>query len=82
MGLRVSCQVLVASEVTGLIALGEMARDSLEVSRLPLASWLIPTIIMQYSTLEPSEKERAIAQWEKRWLKFVDEVAAMGNDSV
>jgi len=51
-------QVLAASEVTGLIALGEMARDSLK-----------------YSTLEPDEKQRAIALWEKRWFKFVDEVA-------
>jgi adenosine deaminase CECR1 len=36
MSLTVCCQVLIASEVRGLIALGEMARDSLEVSRLLL----------------------------------------------
>ncbi|KAJ6630590.1 hypothetical protein B0H10DRAFT_1981901 [Mycena sp. CBHHK59/15] len=41
--------VFVASEVTGLTALRELARDSLK-----------------HSTLEPSEKQRAIAVWEKR----------------
>ncbi|KIM79688.1 hypothetical protein PILCRDRAFT_823225 [Piloderma croceum F 1598] len=51
-------QVLVASEVTGLIQLGEMARDSI-----------------QYSTLDIEGKQRAIALWEKRWAKFVEEVA-------
>ncbi|KAJ6502309.1 hypothetical protein C8R45DRAFT_1060609 [Mycena sanguinolenta] len=52
-------QVLVASEVTGLIALRELARDSLK-----------------HSTLELSEKERAIAVWEKRWEKFVESIVA------
>lgn len=56
-------QVLAASEVTGLIALGEMARDSLK-----------------YSTLELEEKQHAIALWEKRWLKFVDDVAVLGDN--
>ncbi|KAJ7087816.1 hypothetical protein C8R44DRAFT_27840 [Mycena epipterygia] len=51
-------QVLVASEVTGLIALRELARDSLK-----------------YSTLEPSEKQRAISAWEKRWETFVESIA-------
>ncbi|KAF8211970.1 Metallo-dependent hydrolase [Mycena galopus ATCC 62051] len=51
-------QVLVASEVTGLIALRELARDSLK-----------------YSTLEPAEKQRAIAAWEKRWEIFVESIA-------
>jgi adenosine deaminase CECR1 len=32
---------------------------------------------MQYSTLEPAEKERAIGLWEKRWVRFCEEVAAM-----
>ncbi|KAJ7272018.1 hypothetical protein B0H12DRAFT_1092439 [Mycena haematopus] len=50
-------QVLVASEVTGLTALRELARDSLK-----------------YSTLEPFEKERAIAAWEKRWEMFVESI--------
>ncbi|KAF7338110.1 Brix domain-containing protein [Mycena venus] len=51
-------QVLVASEVTGLIALRELARDSLK-----------------HSTLEPSEKQRAIGAWERRWEKFVESIA-------
>ncbi|KAJ7444882.1 hypothetical protein FB451DRAFT_1293716 [Mycena latifolia] len=51
-------QVLVASEVTGLIALRELARDSLK-----------------HSTLEPSEKQRAISAWEKRWEIFVESIA-------
>ncbi|KAJ6597115.1 hypothetical protein DFH09DRAFT_1258787 [Mycena vulgaris] len=53
-------QVLVASEVTGLIALRELARDSLK-----------------HSTLEPSEKQRAISTWEKRWGRFVDSIVEL-----
>ncbi|KAF7359717.1 Adenosine deaminase CECR1-A [Mycena venus] len=55
-------QVLVASQVTGLIALRELARDSLK-----------------YSTLEPSEKQRAIGAWEKRWEKFVEYILLEGG---
>jgi len=55
-------QVLVASEVTGLIQLGEMARDSI-----------------QYSTLNVEQKQHAMALWEKRWAKFVEEVASTGT---
>ncbi|KAJ7219500.1 hypothetical protein GGX14DRAFT_695618 [Mycena pura] len=51
-------QVFVASEVTGLIALRELARDS-----------------FKYSTLPPSEKERAIATWERRWELFIESIA-------
>jgi hypothetical protein len=32
-------------------------------------------MIMQYSTLDVEEKQRTIALWEKRWAKFVEEVA-------
>ncbi|KAI0063425.1 adenosine deaminase-like growth [Artomyces pyxidatus] len=53
-------QVIVSSEVTGLITLGQMARDSLE-----------------FSTLPTSEKEEAIASWERRWHRFVEEVASL-----
>ncbi|TFY82989.1 hypothetical protein EWM64_g1023 [Hericium alpestre] len=53
-------QVLVASELTGIITLAEIARDSLT-----------------YSTLEPAEKDRALAIWGKRWAKFVDEIVAL-----
>jgi adenosine deaminase CECR1 len=52
-------QVLVASEVTGLIALRELARDSL-----------------LHSTLEDTEKQRAIAAWEKRWEDFVESIVS------
>ncbi|KAF8511122.1 hypothetical protein BU17DRAFT_54841 [Hysterangium stoloniferum] len=52
-------QVLVASEVTGLITLAVAARDSLE-----------------FSTLEKSEKERALAVWEKRWAAFVESICS------
>ncbi|KAJ7940406.1 hypothetical protein B0H13DRAFT_1937950 [Mycena leptocephala] len=51
-------QVLVASEVTGLIALREISRDSLK-----------------HSTLDPSEKQRAIDAWERRWERFVESIA-------
>ncbi|KZP15049.1 Metallo-dependent hydrolase [Athelia psychrophila] len=52
-------QALVASEVTGLIQLGEMARDSIK-----------------YSCMDAGEKARALAIWEKRWVAFVEAVAA------
>jgi len=32
-------------------------------------------MFMQYSTLDVKEKQRAIGLWEKRWAKFVEEVA-------
>ena len=64
-----------SSEMTGLIALGEMARNSLRVS--PLFLCQVPKIYVstQYSTLDPEEKERAFASFERRWIKFVDEIA-------
>ncbi|EIN07184.1 adenosine deaminase, partial [Punctularia strigosozonata HHB-11173 SS5] len=51
-------QVLVSSEVTGILTLGEIARKSIE-----------------YTTLEPAEKQRALAQWQARWDKFLAEIA-------
>ncbi|KAG1877719.1 Metallo-dependent hydrolase [Suillus subalutaceus] len=53
-------QVLVASEVTGLLTLGQMARDSIT-----------------YSMLDERSKRTAMDAWERRWTKFVEEVAAM-----
>ncbi|KAG1814900.1 Metallo-dependent hydrolase [Suillus variegatus] len=53
-------QVLVASEVTGLLTLGQMARDSIT-----------------YSMLDERSKRKAMDAWERRWTKFIDEVAAM-----
>ncbi|KAG2147217.1 Metallo-dependent hydrolase [Suillus cothurnatus] len=53
-------QVLVASEVTGLLTLGQMARDSIT-----------------YSMLDERSKRMAMDAWERRWTKFVEEVAAM-----
>ncbi|KAI0306408.1 adenosine deaminase-like growth [Multifurca ochricompacta] len=58
-------QVLVSSETTGLITLGQMARDSIE-----------------FSTLEKTEKRRALSLWEKRWYKFVDNLVSSGSGSV
>jgi adenosine deaminase CECR1 len=55
-------QVLVASEVTGLLTLGQMARDSIT-----------------YSMLDERNKRTAMDAWERRWAKFVEEVAAMGS---
>ncbi|KAJ7709654.1 adenosine deaminase-related growth [Mycena rosella] len=54
---QISLRVLSRSEVTGLIALRELARDSLK-----------------HSTLEPSEKQRAISAWRKRWKKSVESI--------
>ncbi|KII89146.1 hypothetical protein PLICRDRAFT_175374 [Plicaturopsis crispa FD-325 SS-3] len=34
---------------------------------------------LTYSTLEPEEKQRAIACWEKRWTKFVEEIASLAT---
>ncbi|CCM04405.1 uncharacterized protein FIBRA_06582 [Fibroporia radiculosa] len=48
-------QVLVSTEVSGLITMGELARDSIK-----------------YSCLEDAEKERALALYEKQWLKFTE----------
>jgi len=56
-------QVLVSSEQTGLITLGEIALNSLK-----------------YSTLEGEDKERAIAVWRKRWVRFLEEVVRTGGD--
>ncbi|KAG2077911.1 Metallo-dependent hydrolase [Suillus decipiens] len=53
-------QVLVASEVTGLLTLGQMARDSIT-----------------YSMLDEQSKRTAMDAWERRWTKFVAEVAVM-----
>ncbi|KAJ8581397.1 Metallo-dependent hydrolase [Rhizopogon salebrosus TDB-379] len=53
-------QVLVASEVTGLLTLGQMARDSIT-----------------YSMLDEQSKRAAMDAWERRWHKFIEEVAAM-----
>ncbi|KAI0311600.1 adenosine deaminase-like growth [Amylostereum chailletii] len=53
-------QVLVSSEISGIITLAQMARDSLS-----------------FSTLSESEKGLALASWERRWSKFVDEVGSL-----
>jgi hypothetical protein len=34
-------------------------------------------MIMQYSTLNVEEKQHAMVMWEKRWAKFVEEVASL-----
>ncbi|KAE9394098.1 adenosine deaminase-related growth [Gymnopus androsaceus JB14] len=55
-------QVLAASEVTGLIQLGEMAKDSIK-----------------FSSMDPEEKERALAAWQKRWDIFLEYAATEGQ---
>ncbi|KAG1731765.1 Metallo-dependent hydrolase [Suillus lakei] len=58
-------QVLVASEVTGLLTLGQMARDSIT-----------------YSMLDECSKRMAMDAWERRWARFVEEVAAMSPEAL
>ncbi|KAG8731679.1 hypothetical protein FRC10_001582 [Ceratobasidium sp. 414] len=50
-------QVIVASEITSILSLGQMARQSL-----------------QHSLLDPAAKEKAISHWEKRWVRFIDDI--------
>ncbi|KAG8861949.1 hypothetical protein FRB96_002392 [Tulasnella sp. 330] len=54
-------QVLVASEITGLVALGVMARESI-----------------LSSSLEDEEKVDALAKWDRRWKRFLDELIQKG----
>lgn len=50
-------QVIASSEVTGLLTLAQIARDSIT-----------------FSTLDPSEKARTLALWEKRWDEYLDKI--------
>jgi len=71
-------QVLVSSETTGLITLAQMARDSIEVRQWRSAQRQSQTVFnnarfsLQFSTLEDTEKKRALSLWEKRWYEFVE----------
>ncbi|KAF9077125.1 hypothetical protein BDP27DRAFT_1397602 [Rhodocollybia butyracea] len=56
-------QVLAASEVTGLVQLGEMAKDSIN-----------------FSSMDPEEKERALTAWQKRWDVFLEYATKEGQD--
>ena len=74
--------MLVSSEVTGLITLREMARDSIKASRLQPSAHLRAETSPQYSCLEPVEQTRALSLYDKRWLTFVDWVVdTFGEDS-
>jgi hypothetical protein len=64
----------VASELTGLSTLGQLARDSLEARRYIVSGYQNTDFTTQYSTLEKDEKKQAIAIWENRWSKFIDEL--------
>ena len=71
--------MLVASEVTGLITLREMAKDSLRV-RWPSRSRTAPmvaffshdSLFSQYSSLDPEDKDKALALYDRRWTNYVD----------
>ena len=74
--------MLVSSEVTGLISLREMARDSIKVSSLSVSWQIGAEMPSQYSCLDPDEQTRALALYDKRWLTFVDWVVnTFGEDS-
>ena len=71
--------MLVASEVTGLITLREMAKDSLRVCRrsrsktVPIAVFLShDSLFSQYSSLDPDDKDKALALYDRRWTNYVD----------
>ena len=73
--------MLVSSEVTGLITLREMARDSIKVNRLRPSTHLRTETSLQYSCLDPDEQTRALSLYDKRWLTFVDWVVnTFGED--
>ncbi|KAH7926643.1 Metallo-dependent hydrolase [Leucogyrophana mollusca] len=55
-------QVLAASEVTGLLTLGHLARDS-----------------FTHSMMDDSDKERAMAAWDRRWTKYVQEIVDLDD---
>ena len=74
--------MLVSSEVTGLITLREMARDSIKVNCLSVSRQIGAEMPSQYSCLDPDEQTRALSLYDKRWLTFVDWVVdTFGEDS-
>ena len=69
-------QVLATSEVTGLLTLGHIARDSIK-ARISLSLFYcqeVTEVLLQYSTLTTEEKALATLKWEERWNQFVDEI--------
>jgi adenosine deaminase CECR1 len=71
-------QVLVASEITGLVQLGRIAKESIMVSERALAH-LSGAKTRQHSMLEKDEKDRAVTLWTKRWEGFLEYVVAEGQ---
>jgi len=70
-------QVLVSGETTGLITLAQMARDSIGASRRSARHHLMTLVFLfQFSTLEGTEKNRALSPWEKRWHEFVERLVS------
>jgi adenosine deaminase CECR1 len=69
-------QVIAASEVTGLLTLGHIARDSIKarISLSFLRCQGITEVRLQFSMLTAEEKALATLKWEERWNQFVDEI--------
>jgi hypothetical protein len=69
-------QVLVSTDVTGLITLGGLARQSIEVCLIPFSHVLryILTKMLQGSTLSKDTKAVALAAWERQWAIFIHKI--------
>lgn len=61
------------SDINGLLTLGMLARQSLEVDGFP-NTLQISKFSEQHCTLEDAEKANAITLWEKRWAVFIGSV--------
>jgi hypothetical protein len=70
--------VLVASEITGLVQLGRIAKESIMVSEKAMV-YLSGAKTRQHSMLEKDEKDKAVALWTKRWEGFLEYVVAEGQ---
>lgn len=67
-------QVLIVSEVTGLLTVKALARDSLKVCcRQPRSrcSAELNSRFAQYACLAPEEQSAALTLFDKRWSTFV-----------
>jgi hypothetical protein len=68
-------KVIVASEITSILSLKQLARQSLEVS-LPyhLDRNYELNKVPKYSSLDAKDKEKAIELWEKRWNAYIEDI--------
>ena len=69
-------QVLVASEINGLMTLKGIARQSIEVFRLVRNEVLRSRLIcrLKSSTLPEHEKSAALESWNRSWVSFVESI--------